>query len=510
LAAKQMLLGERPLRDFADGGLQGAWPALTYELPALAQRLFGANLLSEALFCVGTIALSTALLFRSAAAIAGIGPGLTVALLSLASSTRLYGYSKVLVSAGAVVLLLRYAKRPSWATVGWLALWSTCGFLFRHDYLVYTGAATAFLILTLPGVALRRRLAHVLAYGGLTLALLAGPLYSVHHFVGLGQYLRTNLELTRRESRRTDLEWPTFEASPGSAWSFFDSEVNATAALYYLCLALPVVAFLASLGRARVPGLDDGRSRALLWCLMLYAALLNAFLLRGNLSARFGDLGTPIAVIAAWLLSLPARGVTRAAAAALLIPVALAVNTTGSVWQELATTGFRVSPVDVWHRAAEVADGLRGMPPPADATPEERTRTRRSMPTVIDYLRACTRPTDRLLTLADAPEVAVFAGRAFAAGQPTFRAGFYTLDEDEALMLARMARQSIPVVLTKDQQDYDQHVEPDFRSIHAYVAARYVPVGELPALTGGPMRVLVRRDVLRSEPFADTGIPCPY
>ena len=38
LGAKAVSHGERTLRDFADAGLQGAWPALTYELPALAQR----------------------------------------------------------------------------------------------------------------------------------------------------------------------------------------------------------------------------------------------------------------------------------------------------------------------------------------------------------------------------------------------------------------------------------------------------------------------------------------
>jgi hypothetical protein len=115
-----------------------------------------------------------------------------------------------------------------------------------------------------------------------------------------------------------------------------------------------------------------------------------------------------------------------------------------------------------------------------------------------------------LLVLADAAEVTVFAGRLFAGGQPTFRAGFHALEEEEVLTLQRLERQSVPVVLTRDQQDFDQHIEPDFRTIATYVTERYAYTGELPALTGGPMRIFVRKDLLGSEPFGGTGIPCPH
>ena len=50
--------------------------------------------------------------------------------------------------------------------------------------------------------------------------------------------------------------------------------------------------------------LGVGGSRAVLLTLAVYAALLNHFLLRGNLAARFGDLGAPIAVLSAWMLGL--------------------------------------------------------------------------------------------------------------------------------------------------------------------------------------------------------------
>jgi hypothetical protein len=142
LGSTHVLRGERPLRDFVDAGLQGAWPALTYELPALVMRLGGESLQSEALLCVGAIALSATLLFRTAASLAGIWASLAVTVLSVAASTRLYGYHKVLVSSVAATLLLRYARTPSKANLTWLAVWSAVAFLFRHDYLVYVSLAT--------------------------------------------------------------------------------------------------------------------------------------------------------------------------------------------------------------------------------------------------------------------------------------------------------------------------------------------------------------------------------
>src|SRR5262245_6735845 len=146
IGAQHIALGERPLRDFADGGLQGAWPALTYELPALAQRLGGATLLSEAILTVSAVALALALLFRSANAVAGPMPAVVVTLLSLFAGTKLYGYTKVLVFAVAVTLLLRYARQPTTGRAALLAAWSAVAFLFRHDYLVYLAPAVALLM----------------------------------------------------------------------------------------------------------------------------------------------------------------------------------------------------------------------------------------------------------------------------------------------------------------------------------------------------------------------------
>ena len=342
-----------------------------------------------------------------------------------------------------------------------------------------------------------------------------GPVYSIHRFVGLGSYLTSNIESTRREAQRTDLEWPAFEPATGPI-AFFENEVNAVSWLYYLCLLLPAAGMAAAvLGQPRLPGMDVAGSRAVLLTLALYAAVLNHFLLRGNLAARFGDLGAPIAVLAAWLVgqapaALAPRVAVRAGLAVLAVAAFLAVNTSGSVWQELATTGLRLGPKAVGARAVEVASGLSAVPPPPAPAHGERHRTGRTSPNVADYLRACTRPQDRILLLGDASEVAVFAGRSFAGGHPTFRAGFYTLPADQALTIARLNRESVPIVLTREWLDYDEHIAPDFKAVVAWVQERYEYGGHIQALTGGLMGVLVRREMADSEPFGHTAIPCPY
>ena len=112
--AKQVAHGERPLRDFYDHGLQGAWPSLSYELPALAQRIGGETLLTEAVFTIGAIAVSLGVTFLVAARLTGVVPALVVSLITLFLGTRLYGFSKVLVLAVAAApsACLRAAPGP--------------------------------------------------------------------------------------------------------------------------------------------------------------------------------------------------------------------------------------------------------------------------------------------------------------------------------------------------------------------------------------------------------------
>ena len=357
LGSSSVLRGERPLRDFVDAGLQGAWPALTYELSALAQRLGGELLLSEAVLCAGAVALSATVMFRTASSVSGVWAGVVVTLLSVATSTRLYGYHKVLVSSVAVALLLHYARAPSVRNLWLMAAWSAVAFLFRHDYLVYLALATVCLIMTLPGLPVVRRARLAIAYAGLTGVLLLGPVYSVHRFVGLGSYLSSNIESTRREAGRTDLEWPAFESVTGPI-AFFENEVNAVS---WLVLRVPAAAGRWNGGcrsRATAP---SGNGRGTLARGVVDPRSLRSPAeslppsgkprrpLRGSRcpDCRSGSLaGRDCAG------SLGAASGRPGRARGLTVAVFLAVNTSGSVWQELATTGLRLGLKAGWRTCA--------------------------------------------------------------------------------------------------------------------------------------------------------------
>src|SRR5688572_26959881 len=136
--AKQVQAGEQPLRDFQDG-MHGAWPSLTYELSAAAQRYLGNNLGSEALLTVGGVALGAMVAFVAGTAIAPWPWALTTALLSALIAPKLYGYPKVLVTAVAALLIVNSVRGPTWLRVAVMGVWTAIAFLFRHDYAAYCG-----------------------------------------------------------------------------------------------------------------------------------------------------------------------------------------------------------------------------------------------------------------------------------------------------------------------------------------------------------------------------------
>ncbi len=507
--AKQVAHGERPLRDFYDHGLQGAWPSLSYELPALAQRIGGETLLTEAVFTIGAIAVSLGVTFLVAARLTGVVPALVVSLITLFLGTRLYGFSKVLVLAVAAALLLAYARLPGRAKAAMLGVWSVVAFLFRHDFVLYVGTAAIVVIVASESMRQWRRACSRLGvYAGVMMLLLAGPLYSIQHNIGLAPYVRANLEISERETQRTTLQWPEFVSTGSGLSEFVGNEDNAAAWLYYLFWTIPILV-LFTLPRLRaVDGFEPRQIRALLLSLVALALMVNGFFLRSNLPARFGDLGAPLAILAAWLISArPSHAAVRALAMAAAVGgvavTMLATNAVGSVFQELDTTGLRDSAAKIRGRFQTTVEDLRALPPPADGDPIAGALN------VSDYLRACTKPDDSALVVSSTPEVAAMANRAFAAGQPTFRPGFYATVADQRRMLDRLRRQSVPVVITEAEDTYVESLAPEFPLIHEYLMASYMTAGELLGADGKPMRVLIARErVAPLRTYSTTGLPC--
>lgn len=506
LGATAVAQGERPLRDFADAGVMGAWPALSYELPAMAQRLFGQTFFAEALFSVSALALALAIAAGTAGSIAGRGAAFAAVTAMLFASTKLYGYSKVLAFAVAAALFVRFVRDPSRPRAIEIGVWSAVAFLFRHDFLVYL--AVPVLILMIAGTPRWRDAVDRLAAYGLTvIALLALPLYSIQHYAGLGAYLDSARALVAQEANRTTFRWPQFGPAPGGVTSFLADEANAIAFLYDLSVAIPVVALLALIGSPHAKGLDTRQTRALIGSLAALALLLDRFFLRNNLGARFGDLGAPIVILAAWLTWRFADGSARRRLAAsvvallVLVPTLQALDATGSLWHELDTTGLRDSVKKVGRRLVTVSAELRALPLSGAASLQ-------SEPNVVDYLRQCTSTEDRVLVVADAPEILAVAGVRFAGGQPTFRPGFYTLERDQQLTIERLRRQSVPVIVLDERTSYTSHFVPQFPLVHAHVMAHYEPAGELAAPAGPPLQVFTERGRAATGQYRATGMPC--
>jgi hypothetical protein len=506
LGARAVALGERPLRDFADAGLQGAWPALTYELPALAQQLGRGTLLDEAVFVVLALALAFALLASTAQRLSGPLSALIVAAATLSASAKLYGYSKVLVFAVAAALFLAYARRPTRTRAMQLAAWSAVAFLFRHDFLAYLMPPVAVLMLLATDVR-REALDRLVVFAATLAVLLAGPLYSIHRLMGIGSYLETARALVAGEANRTTFRWPRIGAWQGDLWAFFADENNAIAWLYYLSVAIPLVALLTLLRSPRTSNLDARQTRAVIASLAVLALILDRAFLRNNLGARFGDLGAPVAILAAWLLSGVSprprwrRSLASALALLVLVPTLLALSTTGSVRSELDTTGLSDSLQKIRRRLATVAAELSAIPPRPDAPPEAE-------PNVSDYIRTCTATTDRVLVIADAPGILAMAGRSFAGGHPTFRPGFHRLEKDQRLTLERLRGQSVPVVVLEDEDAYSSHFAGEFALVHEHVVGEYERAGSLPAPGRPPVQVYTRRGLAATRAYGQTGLPC--
>lgn len=196
-----MLDGERPLRDFTDAELRALWPAPTYSTSALAQKMLGRSLRSEALLTIGMLSIGAAALFLVSAQFAeSIFPAGVAALLAVALRPALYNYPKIVLYVFAIAAMLAYARRPTTTRLVVLGLTIGIAALFRHDHGVYLGIAAGALLMMLHG----RRVARPLAVLGVTCVTMLLPGAVLAQIDGgLIKYLRECVELSRAEAGRT-------------------------------------------------------------------------------------------------------------------------------------------------------------------------------------------------------------------------------------------------------------------------------------------------------------------
>lgn len=207
-----ILDGERPLRDFTDAELRALWPAPTYSTSALAQRILGRSLRSEALLTIGMLSIGAAALFLVSARFASaIVPAFIATVLAVAMRPALYNYPKIVLYPLAVAAMLGYARRPTILRLVLLGLVVGIAALFRHDHGVYLGIASAALIALMHGRYMLQPMAVLATTCALTL--LPGVVLAQIDD-GLLKYFRESIALSRQEAGRTTNSRVRFVVDP--------------------------------------------------------------------------------------------------------------------------------------------------------------------------------------------------------------------------------------------------------------------------------------------------------
>jgi hypothetical protein len=514
--AKEVQAGARPLRDYDDLGLQGAWPPLAFVVSALGQAWLGNTLRSEAIVTIGSLAVAAAATFVAAALVAPVGWAALATALTIFVAPTLYNFPKVLVFGVAVLLIAIYARRPGRGRVAWLAALTAVAFLMRHDYAVYIGTGVmAALMATAVAIDLRSALRLALTYAIVVTVLLTPSLIYVQRYSGLVSHIGDNLAMSRAEGRRTPLAWPRFTAvaadgRPLALSRFLGVEQNAGAWLYYLILFLPLLtATLLWRTRAHPPG---GGAVIALVAVSAMLALASQLLLRGNVIVRFGDIGPLYAFVLAGALGLSTRraafeGVptwlVRVALAVVVLGITLAAGWTAAVAShQLEASGLSVSRTMVSLRAREVW-ALLGSLPQAYWTDPQTARMR-----AVQYLNHCTAPTDRIVMMPYEPDLLPLAERRFGAGRPNIQPGQMTTPAHQQEIVRRWSEQSVPLAIVEDAPTYERVYREGVPVIDAYLNHRYALAGELRLSPARALQVFAERGRTPGGTFGDTGLPC--
>jgi hypothetical protein len=105
------------------------------------------------------------------------------------------------------------------------------------------------------------------------------------------------------------------------------------------------------------------------------------------------------------------------------------------------------------------------------------------------------------------PQVLALARRAFAGGHADLRPGFFNTTEAQTLTIARLQRQSVPLVLLESGESY-RNFRESFPLVTAYLDQHYRVAGvrEFDGRFGTTL--LVRTDRQPTGTFEPLGWPC--
>ena len=607
--ARQILIGDVPVRDFFDPGL-----FLQYYASAAALYLSGGTLLGEAVLTIFFISLGAALVYVMATRVSRSWIiGAAAAATAAATFPRLYNYPKVFLFVLAVACAWRYRVRPTRATLLLIAATTAVAFLFRHDHGAYIGVAVvAFLILLhWPGSAAGvRPLASAFGlYIGVTMLLVLPFLVFIQSVVGIPRYL-TGLTSQAREittlranappfrfdwkeplvhidpptERRINVRWKvdiSDEArrarerqyglsrpipDEGTTWSYVITNTdhgniwtlvrdplvddtngidrdraevaigeslfrraqrslpvlrmrlapgvltfnNALAWLYYVTLALPVVAVLTLVSRwtnSHQPA-DGWGERAIVGMLIVLCVIIGQSLVRESPGTRLPDVAAPMAVLAAWMAGVWMRGETRHVRARIAATLAFgsvtfwAAATFGELGDRVVTSGLLAAPAGVVERHEKTKAYLTTRPP-IDGWNDTGSVALRAL---AQWVRACTAPSDRLLVLGWAADLYFYAERPFAGGQVYLYPDWHSSVADQQLTVERLNQQRVPIAIAP--VDGLPATRASFPIVLEYVDRHYSHVVREKFGSPWDYDVLVRRDISPVGSYEPLHLPC--
>jgi 4-amino-4-deoxy-L-arabinose transferase-like glycosyltransferase len=200
--AQQMLLGERPIRDFSDPG----WP-LAYGISAAVWRVFGDAIGVEWTTVTIGFALGAAFTVVAAHRLSGsMAIAVVLALLEVVVSPRTYSYPKMLAYGCAGWTMIALARHPSrWRLILMSAV-IAIAFLLRHDHGVYIGVAAAVCVMLTTRHRWRLAVGRAATLTLVTASLLLPWALYVALNGGLRDYFDRALEYARIEANATTLK----------------------------------------------------------------------------------------------------------------------------------------------------------------------------------------------------------------------------------------------------------------------------------------------------------------
>jgi len=525
----QILFGDLPVRDFVDHGAP-----LFYYIGAAVQLVLGRGTASELIFCTTALSLGAALTFWLATRASGsIWAGLAGCVLHIWLGPRFYNYPKILVYTAAIPLLWWFAERPGARPRLWLAVVTVVGFLFRHDHGAFIALAMGALLLFMNGLTWSERLRHFAIYALLALAFAAPYLAFIQWNGGVPSYLRQASAWAERDREREPVVWPGLFDNPdgisdeardgtGVAKAVAVLRDNRIAWLYYFEILIPFFALgvLAASETAFRPAWPEARAK--LGMVAVLMAALDAGFLRSPLEARLADTSVPLAILVSWLMIVvpqmiarpevlrpivrPFRWALASVVSIVWIPVVLmlAVIVSGDFAERLD----KASMTDRFGKMFERADAIAGqLRIDSDLSSWMTRPDRPELITLSLYINACTAPTDRVLVQSYLPQVLALARRAFAGGHADLRPGFFETEEAQQLTVARLQRQSVPIILL-DTDTSLRNFRKSFPLVMSHIDAHYdaTATHEFDGRFG--LTLYTRRELKPTSVWQPLGWPC--